>query len=58
MDESFATFKEVSIRVIESESDESGRTIPDNENGSQIRVCMSADSAQFRNFILNVINGQ
>jgi inosine-uridine nucleoside N-ribohydrolase len=57
MDESLATFQEVAIRVIESEGDESGRTVADNENGNQIRVCVSAESTQFQNLILDVING-
>lgn len=56
IDENIATIQEVSIKVVESESNESGRTIPDGEKESQIRVCVSADRNQFENLILNILN--
>lgn len=57
INENFVTIKEVTVKVINSDDGESGRTIPDNENGSQIRVCISANSEEFERFILRTLNG-
>ena len=58
IDESLAIIEEISIKVVESESDESGRTTPDDYNGSRIRVCVSAESTRFQNLILTSLNGR
>jgi len=58
LDESLAIIQKIPIKVVESEGAESGCTIPDENSGSRIRICTSADSARFENLILNVLNGR
>ena len=54
-DESLADFEEKQLRVVEDEGPESGYTKPD-QNGSSIRVAMSADRRKFESLLLTVLN--
>ena len=54
-DESLADFEERKLRVVEDEGPESGYTKP-NQNGSTIRVAMSADRRKFESLLLTVLN--
>ncbi len=54
-DESLADFEEKQLRVVEEEGPESGYTKPD-QNGSSIRVAMSAERGKFESLLLTVLN--
>lgn len=54
-DESLATIGEYSLRVIEDEGPESGRTLAA-EGGSRVRVCTAADAARFQQVFLDTLD--
>ena len=56
-DESLAGIEQQTIRVVEEEGPESGRTLVDPE-GSPIWVATSADSERFTTMLINVLNGR
>jgi inosine-uridine nucleoside N-ribohydrolase len=55
IDESLGTVRNFKIRVLESEGDESGRTLSD-ESGNPARVCIDVDNARFQKFCLDILN--
>jgi len=54
-DESLATIGEYSLKVIEDEGPESGRTLLA-EGGSRVRVCTAADATRFQQVFLDALN--
>jgi pyrimidine-specific ribonucleoside hydrolase len=56
-DERIVTIEDRKVRVITTEGDELGRTLPD-ENGSPVRVAVDADVTLFEQIFLDVLNGR
>jgi inosine-uridine nucleoside N-ribohydrolase len=57
IDQSLVTLEQRSIRVIDEDGDEAGRTLSD-PNGRPIQVAVDADTATFERVFLNVLNGR
>ena len=56
-DESLCTFRRQTLKVIEEEGSESGRTLR-SEDGISIRVCVAADGPRFETVFLDALNGR
>jgi pyrimidine-specific ribonucleoside hydrolase len=56
VDETLTTFEEIPLVVVETEGPDSGRTLED-ENGSLIRVALTADRGRFETVFLDAVNG-
>ncbi len=56
-EEGSATFREISLIVVEEEGAESGRTL-ESERGVIIRVAMTADRERFEALFLDAVNGR
>ena len=56
-DNSLAGIEPQTIRVIEDEGPESGRTVTD-PNGSAVQVAMTTDGERFTTALINVLNGR
>jgi inosine-uridine nucleoside N-ribohydrolase len=54
--ESLVTIQTQTLKVIETEGPESGRTLAAAE-GSTVRLCTAADGAAFEEVFLNTLNG-
>lgn len=56
-EEGLGTFQEMSLVVVEEEGAQSGRTLK-SENGTLIRVALSADRERFEELFLDAVNGR
>ncbi len=57
-DQNIITSEIFPILIIVDEGNENGRTKIDQENGSEIKVCLDANMSAFENLFIDVLNGE